>query len=76
LTQKRILNPFNVDVDVLAGNGDILLTWVFTDCRPTAFGTYLQDVTFIYQYADQQRAEIRDRAMFECAGADLRVPEN
>jgi len=49
---------------------------VFTDCRPIAFGTFLQDVTFVYQFVDQERAEIRDRAMFECAGADLRVPEN
>ncbi len=76
LTQKTILSPFNVDVAVLAGDGSTLLTWVFTDCRPTAFGTYLQDLKFVYQFAVQERAEIRDRAMFECTGADLKVPEN
>jgi len=76
LTQKTKLNPFNVDVAVLAGDGSTLLTWVFTDCRPTAFGTYLQDVKFYYQFAVPEQAEIRDRALFECNGADLRVPEN
>ena len=76
MTQKTTLNPFNVDVAVLAGDGSVIVTWVFTDCRPTAFGTYLQDLIFFYQFVDQERAEIRDRALFECAGADLRVPEN
>jgi len=76
MTQRTILNPFNVDVAVLAGDGSVIVTWVFTDCRPTAFGTYLQDLIFFYQFVDQERAEIRDRALFECAGADLRVPEN
>lgn len=76
MTQKTILNPFNVDVAVLAGDGTTLLTWKFTDCEPTAFGTYLQDLVFYYQFVDQDRAEIRDRVTFECLGADLRVPEN
>jgi len=74
MTQKTILSPFDVDVDVLAGDGSIIITWVFIDCELTAFGTYLQDVTFFYQFVDQQRSEIRDRALFKCAGADLRVP--
>jgi hypothetical protein len=76
MTQSRILNPFDVDVAVISGGGATLLTWEFTDCRPTAFGTYLQDTIFLYQFVDQERAEIRDRVLFECTGADLRVPEN
>jgi len=76
MTQRTILNPFNVDVDVLAGDASVILTWEFIDCKPTAFGTYVQDLVFYYQFVDQERAEIRDRAIFECTGADLRVPEN
>ena len=76
MTQRTILNPFNVDVAVLAGDGSVILTWEFIDCRPIAFGTYVQDVVFLYQFVDQERSEIRDRAIFECAGVDLRVPEN
>ncbi len=76
MTQKTILNPFDVDVGVISGDGTTLLTWEFTDCEPTAFGTYLQDITNFYQFSEQKQAEIRDRATFECLGADLRVPEN
>ena len=76
MTQRTILNPFNVDVDVLAGDASVIVTWEFTDCQPVAFGTYLQDFIFYYQFADLERHEIRDRALFECLGADLRVPEN
>ena len=39
-------------------------------------GTYLQDLVFYYQFVDQERAEIRDPALFECAGAEFRVTEN
>ena len=39
-------------------------------------GTYLQDLVFYYQFVDQERAEIRDPALFECAGVDFKVPEN
>lgn len=76
MTQKTTLSPFDVDVAVISGDGTTLLTWTFTDCKPTAFGTYLQDLVFYYQFANQERAEIRDRATFECLGADLKVPEN
>ena len=76
MTQKTILSAFDVDVAVLAGDGSILLTWEFAECKPTAFGTYLQDLVFYYQFVDQERAEIRDRVTIECLGADLRVPEN
>ena len=76
MTQKTILNPFDVDVAVISGSGDTIVTWEFTDCEPTAFGTFLQDTVFLYQFVDQERSEIRDRVLFECAGADLRVPEN
>ena len=39
-------------------------------------GTYLQDLVFYYQFVDQERGEICDRALFEYVGADMRVTEN
>ena len=39
-------------------------------------GTYLQDLVFYYQFVDQERGEICDRALFEYSGADFRVTEN
>jgi len=69
-----IVKPFDVNVDVVAGDGSIILTWAFTNCIPIAFGTYLQDLVFYYQFVDQDRSEIRERALFQCAGVNLEIP--
>jgi len=59
--------PFDVSIDVVSGDGQIILT-------STGFGTFLQDVTFYYQFVDQEKSEIRERVTFVCAGAHLVVP--
>jgi len=66
--------PFDVTIDVLSGDGEIILTWEYRNCEPTAFGTFVQDVIFYYQFIDQEKSEIRDRVTFECAGVHLVVP--
>ena len=74
LNENTLLEPFDVDVDVVAGDGTIIHTWAFVDCKPNAFGTYLQDVKFYYQLVEEDVPEIRERATFECRGVDLEVP--
>jgi len=66
--------PFDVAIDVVSGDGQIILTWEYNNCEPTGFGTFLQDVTFYYQFVDQEKSEIRERVTFVCAGAHLVVP--
>jgi len=66
--------PFDVSIDVLSGDGQIILTWEYRKCEPTAFGTFVQDLIFFYQFVDQEKSEIRDRVTFECAGVHLVVP--
>jgi len=66
--------PFDVSIDVLSGDGQIILTWEYTKCEPTAFGTFVQDLIFYYQYVDQDKAEIRERVIFSCAGVHLALP--
>ncbi len=68
------LTPFDVSIDVLSGDGQIILTWEYVKCEPTAFGTFLQDVIFYYQFVDQEKSEIRERVTFVCAGIHLVVP--
>jgi len=68
------VTPFNVSIDVLSGDGQIILTWEYINCEPTAFGTFVQDVIFYYQYVDQDKSEIRERATFSCTGVHLAVP--
>ena len=69
-----LLNEFDVDVDVLDGTGAVIQTWAFTKCGITSYGTYLQDLVFIYQYSGLQDSEIRDKAVFSCVGINLETP--
>jgi len=68
------VTPFDVSIDVLSGDGRIILTWEYRNCEPTAYGTFVQDVVFYYQFVDQDKSDIRDRATFSCAGVHLVVP--
>ncbi len=74
MTKSAPVTPFDVDIDVLSGDGQIIQTWKYKKCEPTAYGTFVQDVIFYYQFVDQDKSEIRDRATFACAGIDLVVP--
>ncbi len=69
------LTPFDVSIDVMSGDGRVIQTWHYLDCSPTAYGTFLQDVTFVHQFVDQNKSEIRERVTFSCQGIDLEVPE-
>ncbi len=66
-----LLNEFDIDIDVLDGTGAVIQTWAFTKCGITSYGTYLQDLVFIYQYSGVLDSEIRDRVGFSCVGVHL-----
>jgi len=68
------LTPFDVDIDVISGDGRIIQTWAYKNCEPTAYGTFVQDLIFFYQFVDQDKSEIRDRVTFTCTGLQLLVP--
>jgi len=74
MTKSAPVTPFDVTIDVVSGNGQIIQTWDYQNCEPTAYGTFLQDVIFYYQFVDQDKSEIRERVTFTCAGIDLLVP--
>lgn len=71
---KRDLNEFDVEIDVLDGTGGTIQIWDFNKCEITSYGTYLQDTIFIYQFSGVQDSEIRDRTHFSCVGVHLRIP--
>jgi len=74
MTRGTTLSPFDVDIDVISGDGTVIQTWSYTNCQPTAYGTYLQDVINFYQYSGQEKSEIRDRVAFSCTSVLLEVP--
>ncbi len=68
--------PFEVDVDVVTGDGTVIQTWAYRDCTIDNYVTYLQDTVFFFQFSHEQTFEIRERAIAHCRGFELEVPEN
>ena len=59
---------FDVNVDLVTGDGTALLRWQYFDCKVTSFETYLQDSVLIYKFHPSSTPEIRDRTEFYCGG--------
>ena len=75
MTRSSTISPFDVDIDVVSGDGRIIQTWEFSKCELTGYGTYLQDVINLYQFSNNnEKAEIRERATFTCQGLKLTTP--
>jgi len=74
MNKSAPVTPFDVTIDVLSGDGQIIQTWEYRNCEPTAYGTFVQDVIFYYQFVDQDKSEIRDRVTFSCTGIHLVIP--
>jgi hypothetical protein len=74
MTQSTTLSSFDVDIDIVTGDATVIQTWSYSNCQPTAYGTYLQDVINFYQYSGQNKSEIRDRVAFSCTSVLLEVP--
>lgn len=75
MTRSNTISPFDVNVDVVSGDGRIIQTWEFSKCELTGYGTYLQDVINLYQFSnDNEKAEIRERVTFTCQGLKLTTP--
>ncbi len=60
--------PFDVTIDTILGNGDILHRLHYTKCEAIDFDWYLQDATWLYQFSGKQQEEIRERYTLYCTG--------
>ena len=68
------IRPFDVNVDVMAGDGSMIQSWFYTKCKVFGYGTYFQDITNFYPFSGQEGGEFRDKILFECAGVRLQTP--
>ena len=68
--------PFDISVDVVTGDGSVIQTWAYRDCEIINYSTFLQDTIFFFQFSGEHTSEIRERAIAECRGFDLEIPEN
>lgn len=62
---------FDVNVDVMSGNGSITQTWEYRRCDVVDYATYVNDEKDEYRFAGKDKAEIRDVLVIECGGFSL-----
>jgi len=71
---SRYINPgkppelFDVNVDVLTGDGTALLRWQYFDCKVTSYEAELKDSMLLIKFHPGSDPEIRDHIEFECNG--------
>ena len=70
----KIPDPFEITIDVLAGNGEALQTWEYNKCKIIDYKTSIADSLLTRMFTEQFVPEIRDRTIFECAGVSL-IPQ-
>ena len=67
----KVPEPFEVTVEVLAGDGTILQTWEYEDCEVIKYKSFLDDVLVVRKFTQKFESEIRDQTIFDCVGFSL-----
>lgn len=67
--------PFDVSLDMVTGNDDVLYRLQYSDCGAIDFMWYLQQGSWYYQFSEAESDEIRERYVFYCEGYGLDFPE-
>ena len=63
--------PFNISVQVLAGNDDLIQEWNYSECTRSNYELFLDDSLLTYKFHQKWDSEIKDRTFFECVGLSL-----
>ena len=67
--------PFDVSLDMVTGDKDVLYRLEYTNCGAVDFWWYLQQGTWFYQFSESGAGEIRERYIFYCNGFGVSFPE-
>ena len=62
-------------MDIVAGNTEILQSWVYIDCSLIDYHTFLLENLAVFTFYQEFEPEIREKASYECAGFTIEVPE-
>lgn len=60
--------PIDMRIDTMTGDGTILYSTIYSDCRVKDFATYLIDSMTILHYTPGIEHEIRGQAIIDCSG--------
>ncbi len=67
--------PFDVSLDLVTGDDDVLYSVQYVNCGAIDFMWYLQQGSWYYQFSEAEAGEIRERYIFYCEGFGLDFPE-
>lgn len=76
---EEFINPgrppalYDVQVDILTGDGSLIQTWDYRNCGIVDYVTYLDSSEFNYRFGDKDEPEIREVLLWECTGFHLYV---
>lgn len=65
---------YDVQVEILTGDGKGIQTWDYRKCSIIDYVTYLDSSKLDYRFADLDESEIREVLVWECAGFSLLTP--
>ena len=73
-------NPFSADIDIVTGNGNILQTYHYKNCKVDGYVPFLSENLIRLQFLKQFESAVRDKTDFTCNGflvdLDLRKPSS
>ena len=75
LTQVTSLEPIDVDVEFVTGDGTIIQTWEYTECDLLDFQIFSEDNLVSYRFTGKLPTELRDISHFECNGLDFNTEQ-
>jgi hypothetical protein len=76
LNNKRQVQPVDISVDLVTGDGTILQTWKYPRCDVTNYSTYRQEISAIWKFTQSNEPEIRDKTFFACTGLKVNFMPN
>lgn len=69
-----IPDPVDVDIDILAGDGTIIETLQYKQCKITAYWTDTNVDKNRYSFSKVDEFEFEDHTNFQCTGYSLKLP--
>ena len=61
-------DPFDMRIDILTGNEEVLQIWDYKDCKMANYDLYLNEQLLTYKFHEKYSSEFQDKTLFECNG--------
>jgi len=65
---------FDVNVDVVTGDGTVLQVWEYRKCLPSGYWIYVEESKDVYMLSGEDEMEIREFSDFKCQGFSIEIP--